>query len=111
VRSDYVLDEIATERARQDSKFGAQNHDPATWVVILGEEYGEACKEVCEARFALVDAAVATGDEAYGLAAQLQAAHLRRLKRARTELVQVAAVAVAMIESLDRNELGRQRDG
>jgi NTP pyrophosphatase (non-canonical NTP hydrolase) len=107
----YVLDEIATERSRQDSKFGAQNHDPATWVVILGEEYGEVCKEVCEARFALeaIRGEHQRGD--YAGAGLAQQSHINFLRKTREELVQVAAVAVAMIESLDRNELGRKRDG
>lgn len=65
---------IMEERARQDEKWGEQNHDPFVWLAILGEEYGEACKTAYE------------GEEH----------HLR------VELVHVAAVAVAMLECGDR---------
>jgi NTP pyrophosphatase (non-canonical NTP hydrolase) len=106
----YVLDEIATERNRQDAKFGAQNHSPADWIVILGEEYGEVCRAICESRFAMKRADDARKEEAYDGASYHQADYMSFLHSAREELVQVAAVAVAMIESLDRNELGRKRD-
>lgn len=66
--------EIAAEREAQDQKWGVQDHTPDRWLTILGEEYGEACKAVLE-----------HDTEGY-----------------RTELIQVAAVAMAMIESLDR---------
>ena len=69
-----VLCEIANERQNQDNKWGEQNHHVLFWMSVLGEEYGEACKSAIE------------GD----------------VLSCRTELVQVAAVAVAAIESLDR---------
>lgn len=84
-----VLADVANERDRQHAKFGEQNHSPANWFLILGEEYGEASKEACEFTFAY------PGDQK------------ERLLRLRKELVEVAAVAVAMIESLDRNELAQ----
>ena len=71
-----VLNEVASERARQDAKWGEQNHHPYKWLVILGEEYGEACRGAYE----------------------------KSRSSYRTELLQVAAVAVAAIESLDRND-------
>lgn len=83
-----VVVEILMERVKQDSRWGVQNHNPADWLTILGEEYGEACKAALEARFphyAKCD---------YG--------------KYRHELVQVAAVALAMIECLDRNK-GRSK--
>ena len=83
-----LLTQIEDERRRQLDKFGVQNHVPAMWTVILGEEYGEACKEALEARFAKTEV----------LAAE-------RLVNFRAEMIQVAAVAIAMIESLDRNEM------
>lgn len=70
-----ALEDILTERARQDVKWGVQNHENSFWTAILGEEFGEVCKEVVE-------------DYNYG--------------RLRKELVQVAAVAVAWVECLDR---------
>jgi len=71
-----VIGMVVDERKRQDDKWGEQNHNPERWLAILGEEVGEACKAVLE------------GDaEGY-----------------RKELVQVAAVAVAAVENLDRAE-------
>ena len=75
--TESVLEEVMLERARQDIKWGEQNHHPAWWLSILGEEFGEVCKAVCENND--------TGEGSY-----------------RDELVQVAAVAVAMIECFDR---------
>jgi len=78
-----VLAEVAAERARQDKKWGRQDHRPADWLSILGEEFGEVCKAVCEAHFPGYES---TGDwSSY-----------------RKELIHVAAVAVAMAESHDR---------
>lgn len=74
-----VMNEVVCERWRQDEKWGEQNHEPFTYLAILGEEYGEACQAALHARFG--------GPEADGL---------------RGELIQVAAVAMAMIECIDR---------
>lgn len=76
-----VLDEVHEERKRQQAKWGEQNHAPADYLTILGEEVGEANKAALEAKFA--------GKE-WG--------HYR------TELIQVAAVAVAMVECFDRQK-------
>lgn len=64
------------ERARQDQKWGEQNHHPYKWLAILGEEFGESSKAVLE-----------DAPEEY-----------------REEMVQVAAVALAAIESFDRSK-------
>jgi len=78
-----VLREVAQERTRQDSKWGPQCHHPCEWLAILGEEFGEVCKASCEAHFA---GYAKTGD----------------WTEYRKELIQLAAVAVAMVECLDR---------
>jgi NTP pyrophosphatase (non-canonical NTP hydrolase) len=83
---DYILDEIHSERVRQDQKWGEQNHSPAEWLMILGEEVGEVNKAALETFFKYKDS-----DKDYS--------------KYREELIQVAAVAVAMIECLDRNNL------
>ena len=81
-----VLGEVAQERTRQDAKWGAnRNHHPFVWLAILGEEVGEANEAALESNFG----GTATFEEY------------------RAELVQVAAVAVAAIEALDR-ENGRE---
>lgn len=83
---------VTDERGRQLQKWGVQDHPIADWFLILGEEVGEAQREACEHVFA-------------GRFPDHYPPDLERLKRLRDELVQVAAVAVAMVESLDRNEL------
>lgn len=73
-----ALQAVAQERSRQDLQlWGEQNHEWTTWLTILSEEVGEAAQEVLNERASLL----------------------------REELVQVAAVAVAFIEFLDREEV------
>jgi NTP pyrophosphatase (non-canonical NTP hydrolase) len=72
--------DVVAERIQQDKKWGEQYHSPADWLMILGEEVGEANKAALEARFGHED-----------------------LRKYREELVQVAAVAIAMIECFDHN--------
>lgn len=85
-----VIGEVLQERNRQEEKWGEQNHHPLAWLAILGEEVGEVNKAVLEAFF--------PNYKTYGDYIQ-----------ARVELIQVAAVAIAMIESLDRNELAEAK--
>ena len=70
--------ELARERDRQQQKWGIQTHSIAEWLMILGEEYGEACK---------------AGNECYF--------RDDSLKILRKELIQTMAVALAIIEGLD----------
>lgn len=90
-----AMRDVAAERARQDKKWGKQNHDPLQWSAILTEEAGEATHEFLEAWAAskLPGGVVANAEKVR-----------EYLVKGRTELVQVAAVAVAWIECLDRNE-------
>lgn len=74
-----VLLEVERERGRQDKKWGQQNHGDAMWSLILGEEVGEACNAVLERLFQ------GSNDAS-----------------TRDELIQVAAVAVAWVEAIDR---------
>lgn len=76
-----IIEEIRAERAAQDRKWGEQNHHPYKWLAILHEETGEAAQ-------ALLDGS----EENY-----------------RKEMVQVAAVALSMIESLDRGKWREKR--
>jgi hypothetical protein len=78
----HVMEDIVHERLRQDEKWGIQEHSVMKWSTILGEEFGEACKEALEFDQPYVD------DE--------------NISKLRAELVQVAAVAAAWIEHLDR---------
>jgi hypothetical protein len=81
VEKSIALSNILYERKRQDEKWGEQNHQPMEWLMILGEEVGEANKAALEANFG--------GKE---------------IIKYRDELVHVAAVALAAIESFDRKE-------
>lgn len=67
---------VLAERASQDLKWGEQNHEPLKWEPILHEETGEVSKEV---NFITFDG----GDHNNWL----------------YEMTQVAAVALAAIES------------
>ncbi|GAG34203.1 unnamed protein product [marine sediment metagenome] len=77
VVTEKILEEVAAERSSQDAKWGEQRMHPASlWHLILSEEVGEAADDI--------------------MVVERQGAKLRQ------ELVQVAAVAVASIESHDR---------
>ena len=81
VYQELALEDIKTERKRQDAKWGEQNHHPLMWLSIIGEEYGEMCKAFNEYSF--------TQDHK----------HIEEMIK---EAIQVAACCVAMIECLDR---------
>lgn len=93
----HILKEIKQERKRQNKKWGEQNHNLVEWMAILTEEHGEAGKEALEYHFAAQELAVDLPEN--------KEAFLKKLKAYRTELIQVAAVAVSMIESVERNEM------
>lgn len=67
------------ERAKQDRVWGEQNHTDIWWAAILGEEFGEVSQAILHDEF---------GGKAAGTVC--------------TELVQLAAVALAWIECIDR---------
>jgi len=69
--------DICKELKNQENKWGIQNHDPYKWMSILMEEVGEASKAILE----------------------------QNLENYKEELIQVAAVAISAIDSLERNEL------
>jgi NTP pyrophosphatase (non-canonical NTP hydrolase) len=77
-----VLADISGERDVQDNKWGDQQHDIYKFLAILGEEVGEVNKAALHTEYG--------GPEA---------------GKIREELVQVAAVAVKMLENLDRGLL------
>ena len=84
-----IVEDLLKERVRQNEKFGwNRNHHPAEWLMILGEEVGEVNEEGINYTFST--------DEAK---------QLKAITDMRTELVQVAAVAMAMIEDLDDHHL------
>ncbi|AQW55261.1 hypothetical protein ACIQPP_05425 [Streptomyces violaceusniger] len=79
-----AVSDVLTERARQDEKWGEQNHDPEVWLAIAGEEFGELAQAILARRFGAAE-------------------HSSHNTGVRAEAVQLAAVAVALVECLDRN--------
>ncbi len=74
-----VFAAIRAERERQNATWGEQNHDAYTWLVILGEEFGELSQAILHDTF---------GGKAAG--------------SMRDELVQLVAVGGQWLECLDR---------
>jgi hypothetical protein len=73
-----IMDFILTERRVQDEKWGPQdNHTLEKWYTILGEEFGEVGRGILE-------------DD---------------VENIKEELIQLAAVAAAIYEHLDRGTI------
>ena len=43
-----ILNDVRSERHRQDAKWGPQHHTPAEWLAILAEEVGEAARAIAD---------------------------------------------------------------
>ena len=85
-RTESALALVKAERKRQDSLWGDQSETHLyEWLGILGEEYGELCEAVNETCFQN-----ATHPEKGGFESVLR------------EAVQVAAVAVEIIEAMNK---------
>jgi len=116
-RESAVLDEIAAERARQEAKWGEQNHpdlDPHDFDTVVRNEYAfradrwkeindRRAKDGCEVKYRDPNASCTAWDgvlleEVYEALAEDDQAKVR------AELVQVAAVAVAWVEAIDRRD-------
>ena len=80
-----VLLEVLEERKRQEAMHGATNaqNTIVEWHAILAEEYGEFSREAVEDHFAR------------------KSGRVRDRANLRAEALQVAAVAVAIVECLD----------
>lgn len=112
-----ILSEVAQERAAQDEKWGEQNH-PDVDPTLVNRPGGCSPERMAEhyeivsatrAKF-LCDTAADRGQVTYAhilieeVAEVIEAATLRA--NLREELVQVAAVATAWIEAIDRRNTG-----
>lgn len=84
IKNHDILEEIYKERIRQHGLWGTQKHPIAVWQSILLEEIGEVARAINERM-------LENGDD-------------KTLENLREEIIQVAAVAVAMVESLDIND-------
>ena len=87
-----ALKDVGDERKHQLKKWGDQHHGHAWWLVIETEELGEVARAIFEWR----------DDSDAGLLTDQGRA--KRDALIRSELVQVAAVAVAWIEDIDSRE-------
>jgi hypothetical protein len=76
-----ALNAVVEERKKQDIKWGIQDHDAGKWILILQEEIGEFSQRTLDNQFSNNDIGCPF---------------------TRDELVQVASVALAMLESYDR---------
>lgn len=99
-----VLNEVAQERARQDEKWGEQNH-PNLWEKT--PELAEQARTYAQRVAANFKAQNDNPDEPLDWAGILTEEFYEAIgeaedDRLRKELVQVAAVAVAWIECIDR---------
>lgn len=83
------LRRIAAERRRQETLWGRQDHDDFKYLSILFEEVGEAAQ--------------AANDKVYKHNPDERSAAAKNLP---VELIQIAAVAVAMFEAIERRESG-----
>lgn len=85
INQNRILNEVAAERRHQYDKWGDQIHTVSHWMSILEEEIGEAEKEAVEFE-----------------AKRFKAKHPDFiLEGVRAELIQAAAVAVAIVEWID----------
>lgn len=82
-----ILADVAAERERQSQKWGVVSRPPLEWFAILGEEFGEVAEKVTEG---YVPPESDFDKQGY-----------------RTELIQVAAVAVSAVENLDYGAAGK----
>ncbi|MEQ9027532.1 MAG: hypothetical protein RLP44_02355 [Aggregatilineales bacterium] len=73
--TEEILEAISTERKRQLEKWGDQEHEQGTWLLILMEEIGEVSQDILQSK-----------DEEYVF----------------KELIQSAAVIVAWLEDVTR---------
>lgn len=89
--------DVAEERFRQDAKWGQQNHPDGTGTP--GDEYQALrARAVCESAFAAGD-----GTWRHILTEEFREAMAEdNVANLREELVQLAAVAVAWVEAIDR---------
>lgn len=85
VRQQRAVEDVLDERKFQDEEWGTQNHHPAYWLAILGKQVGQFGTAVLNREWWL-DRDGAT-------------------RKMREEAVQIAAVAVAIIECIDSGEM------
>jgi hypothetical protein len=114
--TERVLDELFTEREKQDEKWGEQNH-PIRWPAsdekdrAYYQRMADAWKFTNASRVQVANERDKTPDrncawDGVALEELFEALAESDPAKIRAELVQAGAVVVAMIEYLDRNGLG-----
>lgn len=102
----HVLAEVEMERAAQDRKFGEQNWRDGTGELFFQAE-ANRCRKACDAAYGawkMNNASTLMSwrhimlEETFEALAEADEAALRK------ELIQVAAVAVAWVEAIDRRK-------
>jgi hypothetical protein len=102
MKQSSILSQIAAERKRQDAKWGIQNHP-----MLDSELTPEEAVAIAEEARARCQKAAADGTIAWSHILVEEVAETfaeTEPARQREELIQVAAVALAMIECIDRKE-------
>ena len=104
-----VVDDIASERARQDEKWGEQNHPDGTGPTLqLGMVgWAKSYREWADDLRTATDTAAERGEVTWAhilLEEVFEALAEDDPERLRTELVQVAAVSQQWVEGLDRRQ-------
>lgn len=113
VRSARVLEEVSHERAAQDAKWGEQNHPNGT-----GDDRHLLC-DVALPTYGTLASRARTVTDAHARQGNLTYADILMEevgeglaegdpRRLRAELIQVAAVAVAWVEKIDRDDRRRR---
>lgn len=105
ISTEKVLAEVGQERERQQEKWGEQNHDIALWAAILGEEVGEVHKEIVEIKATALPSIIHADRETILGFNEALSKRRQHIQNYRAELIQVAVVAVQMVECLDRNSV------
>ena len=83
----YIYGRLLDERAKQDAKWGEQNHDDYVWLAILSEEVGEAAQAILKCND--------PNDAPPGVWQE---------KDIELELIQSAAVILAWLEARERRK-------
>jgi hypothetical protein len=93
-----VIDEIAAERRRQNDKWGEQSHPDGVATTDVDRVAAETARRACDASAAdgSLTWRLILDEEVHEAFAEADPALLR------AELIQVAAVAVAWVEAIDR---------
>lgn len=93
-----VLQDVRKERERQTEKWGEQMHSFSKWISILTEEVGEAAREINDYE-ALIENFI---DDSFTPNEEMEKDMYDFISKARIELIQVAAVAVQIVEFIDK---------